>query len=581
MESLFGPASDPGVDTPEAMRCSLMPHQRIGLKWLLDHERGDRKGGVLADDMGLGKTIQALALMLENRPPEGSIYKTTLIVAPMTLFEQWRREIRTKIKPGHRLSVYILHGTSKKNISVRQLLGHDVVLTNYEHLAAEFKALNTGTISEALLLLHPRVHFYRVILDECHLIKNRQAFAAKAAFSLKAKYRLAISGTPIMNRLDEMFSLMCFLRIPDFMQWPYFNMHISLPLRKKNAFPEERRNAQRKLNDFRNEMMLIRSKTDLMNGEPIVDIPQCIYHMRPCFPRRDEFDRYHRLRSATEKEIENYLQVADSNYAHLLVRLLRLRQACCHFDLVSGGQPNDDEEQDSDADSDSDSDADVDVEEDPTPSASESQRAARAKKKARARAPRTEEFYRELGARYHMPSTKITKILEILETIRDTRPGEKALVFSSFTSFLDLLVLALRRAGFARRRVGRYDGTMSAADKDAAVAEFTAPGGGITILLLGLKSGNAGLNLTRANHVVFAEPHWNPFLELQAVDRAHRLGQTRTVYVYKLFVWNTIEQDILGMQEKKKLIVGAMMGTGVEGTGLTGEELLSLLRRSN
>lgn len=504
------------------------------------------------------------------------MYKTTLIVAPLALLKQWPHEIETKVKPGHKLSVHVLHGTGK-NISTAQLLSYDVVLTNYETLAADFKSLDTRSTST--ILLQPTVQFYRVILDESHLIKNRKTFAARAAFKLNAKYRLAISGTPIMNKTDEMFSLMCFLRIPDYMDWGYFNAHIGLHLRKKNARPEERSSAQRKLNDFCSEMMLIRSKSDLVDGQPIINIPERSYRTERCQFDTRELDTYTALENKVMREVRTHMRTKQNNFAYVLVRLLRLRQACCHPSLVMENGLNDDEEmeeQDSDAVSESDSGADVDGDLEPSPT--KSQRSAKSKTIARIKT-RTEEYYRQID-RIYEPSTKIRKTLEILTEIRDNAPGEKALVFSWFTSFLDILVVALRRAGFGAH-VKRYDGTMSPADKDTAVTEFMDPNSGTTILLLSLKSGNAGLNLNRANHVLFMEPYWNPFVETQAIDRAHRIGQTRPVIVYRLTIPKTIEERVLELQEKKKRMVGTTLGTGVENSGLTESEVLNLLRRSD
>lgn len=229
-DSIFGdPASDDeisdaslkqeqtprGVDTPDAMSCVLMPHQRIGLEWLLKHENGTDKGGVLADDMGLGKTIQALALIFAN-PPKDPARKTTLIVAPLALLQQWPREIYEKTRPGHKVRVHVFHAKGRQ-ISVRQLLSYDVVLTNYDSLSAEFKMSETK--KTGMILLHPDVYFHRVILDEAHNIKNRDTFAARGAYRLQADYRLAMTGTPLMNKSEELYSVLRFLDIPKYNEW--------------------------------------------------------------------------------------------------------------------------------------------------------------------------------------------------------------------------------------------------------------------------------------------------------------------------------------------------------------------------
>lgn len=516
--SLFGdPSSDddtsdtvlkpelplPGVDTPNAMSCVLMPHQRIGLEWLLKHENGADKGGILADDMGLGKTIQALALIFAN-PPKNPARKTTLIVAPLSLLQQWPREIDEKTKPGHKLRVHKFHGKGRQ-ISARQLLSCDVVLTNYESLTAEFKMSETK--KTGMVLLHPDVHFHRVILDEAHNIKNRETCAARGAYRLRADYRLAMTGTPLMNKPEELYSVLRFLDIPLYNEWEYFNRHIARPLQDA-SFGNATLSllAMRRINDLKNRTMLVRKKTDLLDGKPIITLPGRTDVTEYCTFDNDELAFYLALQNKVQIEVRRFMKASkgEKKFTNLLVKLLRLRQACCHPDLLvsrekddKGEEPEylDDldletsaaflqdstgAEQTSLASIDFSSMTRVEIqallaEPEPEPK--------KPKKKSRTKAEMLA-YYRELEEDYQ-PSAKIRKTLEILESIRETSPQDKIIIFSFFTSFLDILAIGIRRAGF---KFKRYDGTLNAAEKDQVIREFTTPGSPTKILLTSLKS---------------------------------------------------------------------------------------------
>jgi hypothetical protein len=210
--------------TPEAMKYPLMEHQKLGLAWMKSMEEGSNKGGVLADDMGLGKTIQALALMV-SRPSDDPERKTTLIVAPVALTQQWKREIERMLRPEkHQLSVFILHGERKAGTNhFNHLKKHDVVLTTFGTIASEFKRkIDWGNkpqdhpSSPPLPLLGQHSKFYRVIIDEAQCIKNKGTKAAQACSSLESTYRWCMSGTPMMNSVNELYSLIHFLRIPPY-----------------------------------------------------------------------------------------------------------------------------------------------------------------------------------------------------------------------------------------------------------------------------------------------------------------------------------------------------------------------------
>ena len=225
-------------------------HQKLSLTWMKSMEEGTNNGGILADDMGLGKTISALALIL-SRPSmdrarkvcsqprvilksPSNMLQTTLVVGPVALLRQWDREIRQKVKPGYRLSTHMAHGQSRK-FGWDELRNHDVVLTSYGTLGAEYRRLekflekqagnphyDQAPMRKLFPLLGPKSLFYRVILDEAQCIKNKATGSARAACSLKSTYRWCLTGTPMMNNVGELYSLIHFLRIKPYNEYTRF-----------------------------------------------------------------------------------------------------------------------------------------------------------------------------------------------------------------------------------------------------------------------------------------------------------------------------------------------------------------------
>lgn len=211
--------------TPDQLVCALYEHQKLALAWMKSMEEGTNKGGILADDMGLGKTISTLALMV-SRPSQDRRRKTTLIVGPVALVRQWQDEIKRKIKFEHRFSVFLYHG---KKATWDNLREYDVVLTTYGTLAAEFKRLEKAELERKMNpvtdqewidsgkkrfpFLGPASKWYRVILDEAQYIKNKNTQSSQAACHLHALSRFCLTGTPMMNGVVELYSLIKFLRI--------------------------------------------------------------------------------------------------------------------------------------------------------------------------------------------------------------------------------------------------------------------------------------------------------------------------------------------------------------------------------
>ncbi|KAL1873387.1 hypothetical protein Plec18167_006438 [Paecilomyces lecythidis] len=691
--------------TPEALKYPLMEHQKLGLAWMKSMEESEQKGGILADDMGLGKTIQALALIVA-RPSIDPERMTTLIVAPVALMQQWKREIERMLRPGKfQKSIYVLHG-DKRSVKYKDLKKYDVVLTTFGTLASEFKRREewrerhgrNGNISHetySLPILGPGCKWYRTIIDEAQCIKNRNTKAALAACCIDSTYRWCMSGTPMMNAVTELHSLLRFLRIRPYCELERFNAVFTRPLKSSSTSAQSK--AMRQLQVLLKAVLLRRTKTSEIDGKPILQLPPRITEEVHAVFSDDEQELYQALETRTQLQFNKYLKAGTvgRNYSNVLVLLLRLRQACCHphllsdfsvdvnastgeLDLVANAKefgqevvirlkendnlecpvcidavenpiiffpcghstcaecfarisdpalavrlghdgsvevkcPNcrakvdpkkvtdhvsfrkvhypeegggiaqdeaqeedevDEEDDDSDDNSDEDDSASlsrfiVDDEENGEGNAKPKKtkgkgkaKSARGKKRTLAELKKEGMKNAKAKAKYlrrlektWVTSAKIEKTMEILEQTESRNEGEKTIIFSQFTSLLDLLEIPVMRKGW---RYHRYDGSMKPAERNSAVIDFT-DNPDCRVMLVSLKAGNSGLNLVAASQVIIFDPFWNPYIEEQAIDRAHRIGQMREVRIHRVLVKNTVEDRILALQEKKReLIEGAL-----------------------
>ncbi|KAL7948399.1 SNF2 family N-terminal domain-containing protein [Trichoderma barbatum] len=325
--------------TPEGLKHALYPHQTLALTWMKKMETGTNKGGILADDMGLGKTISTLALMLSR--PAQSRPKTNLIIGPLALIRQWEEEIYKKTKPSHRLSVFVYHN---KKATADDLLKFDVVLTTYGTIAQELKRLdkfmednagrnidfNDRANAAKFPLLNPRKsNFYRVILDEAQCIKNHNTKTAKACHKLMATHRWCLTGTPMMNGVLELYSLLCFLRIKPYCIWDQFRKSFGV-LFGRNGDPKNV--AMNRLRALLKAVMLRRKKDSKLDGKPILRLPKKMEEVVYAELSGDERDFYNQLEKKSQVQFSKYLREGSvgKNYSSILVLLLRLRQACCH-----------------------------------------------------------------------------------------------------------------------------------------------------------------------------------------------------------------------------------------------------------
>ncbi|CRG84481.1 putative ATP-dependent helicase C582,10c [Talaromyces islandicus] len=351
--------------TREGLKVKLLPHQIDGVEWMRDKENGLKKtkgvlpkGGILADDMGLGKTVQSIALILTNpksvheakdgdkaeskrKIPEG-VDKGTLIVAPLALIKQWESEIEGKIERSHRLRVCVYHGPSRSKYST-ELKDYDVVITTYGTLSSEHAASGKDGVGCF------GVRWYRIILDEAHTIKNRNAKATQAACALDAQYRWCLTGTPLQNNLDELQSLIKFLRIKPYDDLASWRDQITRPLNNgRGGLAIKRLQVYLKAFMKRRTKDVLKLNSNLKPGEKSADeegskkssngfqiTKREVIKVESDFtPAELEF--YQRLEQRTDSRLSQMMGGSSLNYASALVMLLRLRQACNHPDLVNG-----------------------------------------------------------------------------------------------------------------------------------------------------------------------------------------------------------------------------------------------------
>lgn len=353
--------------TLEGIKVKLLPHQVEGVKWMKGRELGPvkrgkvPKGGILADDMGLGKTLQSLSLIISNPRPnrdepgwkktfEG-VERSTLVVAPLALIRQWEAEIKEKVSKSHRLAVCVHHGPNRTK-KPQDLTKYDVVITTYQILVSEH-----GHCTDKLKAGCFGVNWYRVILDEAHTIKNRNAKGTKACYALDSQFRWCLTGTPMQNNLDELQSLVKFLRIQPYDDLQHWRDNIDKPMKNGKGHL-----ALRRLHALLRSFMKRRTKEILKEegallpgGKKALEAakdgdakpPTSAFKIteRKVVPVSTKFTAaerrfYNKLEEKADKSLEAMMK-QKVNYANALVLLLRLRQACNHPKLVQSNLDKD------------------------------------------------------------------------------------------------------------------------------------------------------------------------------------------------------------------------------------------------
>ncbi len=472
---------------PGTLQASLRPYQLEGYQWALRLAEAGL-GAVLADDMGLGKTLQALAVLLQ-RAPGGA----ALVVAPTSLTGNWLAEAR-RFAPA--LICHDFAAAADRDALVDAAAAGEVVVVSYQ-----LQQIHAATFA--------RRRWHTLVLDEAQAIKNAAAKRSQAAFDLGADFRLALSGTPVENRLAELWSIMRVCNPGLLGTLAQFNARFAVPIER-----DRHRGAQRVLRRLVEPFLLRRTRAQVLDDLP----PRTELTLRV---QGDDTERahYEALRRQALRDAERALSSGTPGQGHLnvLAQLMRLRRAACDPRLV-------------------------------TP---------------------------EIG----VTGAKVQAFAELAAEI--VANGHKALVFSQFVDFLSLLREPLDAAGIAYQYL---DGSTPSATRNERVAAFQAGRG--DLFLISLKAGGFGLNLTVADYVIIADPWWNPAAEDQASGRAHRIGQTRPVTVYRLVHQGTLEEKIVALHQDKRELADSVLatedeagaGAGAGGAPWHAQELLELMR---
>lgn len=466
------------IAAPSGFVGKLRDYQREALGWFNFLQRFGF-GGCLADDMGLGKTVQVLALLESRRngTNKGECSKTrvahvssrakttpSLVVVPRSLVFNWQQEA-ARFTPALRV---LTHTGAARSKDCKQLENYDLIITTYGTLRCD-----AGHLQET--------EFDLVILDEAQAIKNARTESAKAVRLLRAKHRLALSGTPIENHLGELWSLFEFLNPGMLGASSVFQLSTN-GTRAPND--ETRTLLARALRPF----LLRRTKQQVAKELP-EKLEQTIY----CEMESAQRSQYNELRNYYRASLLDTVNRVGINRARIqiLEGLLRLRQSACHPALITG-----------------------------------------------------ESDGNEPNAKLDVLMPRLSEVIE---------EGHKVLVFSQFTSFLAIIRLRLERNGVDYEYL---DGKTR--NRGLAVQRFQSDPR-CKLFLISLKAGGQGLNLTAAEYVFLLDPWWNPAVEAQAIDRAHRIGQTRRVFAYRLIARDTVEEKVLALQTTKRELADAII----------------------
>lgn len=555
-----------GYKIPDSLAKVLRPYQVEGFRWL-NAVSDKRFGGILADEMGLGKTVQMLSYLLSRHERQRKV-GPSLIVCPASLVYNWAGEC-AKFAP--QLNVSVLAGSkaerratlknakswygAEHNDKAEQWAAPDLLITSYDLLRRDLDD-------------YKDLDCYCVTLDEAQYIKNHATKSAHAVRSIDAHHRFALTGTPIENRLSELWSIFDFLMPGMLGTYKHFRDRFEMPILSGDG------NAQAKLQAFVGPFILRRLKSQVLN-----DLPDKIENVITVQLEGEQRKLYAALEQQLRATLNKQRDIEyKTDKIQILAQLTRLRQACCDPRLLFSnvgsnivkkeehiwGAPAREVERADDEPIDELSEtADASANAIVLDAVSSDSSVNRLDPMVAAGKPRK------------VTSAKLDAIEELVSSCQDA--GRKMLIFSQFTSYLDLIAERLRRDGVAYNII---TGSTPKRKRLELVNRFNADD--TPVFLISLKAGNTGLNLTGACVVVHADPWWNAAAQEQATDRAHRIGQTQDVNVYQIVAKDTIEERILKMQQSKsdlahRFVDNAGSGTATGISNLTKDDLLRLL----
>ncbi len=445
---------------PLDLKAELRSYQQKGFEWLLLlNEIG--AGACLADDMGLGKTLQSIATIVyyTNKKPGVK----NIIICPSSLIYNWQQEFE-RFAPHIKVMVY--HGTSRKSDDI---FSNDVqvIITTYSTMRNDADIICTQPYGMA-------------VIDESHNIKNPSTQITQAVMKLNADFRLALSGTPVVNNTFDLYSQLNFVVPGLFGSREFFKREYADPI--DNRQDEEKVAALKKLTA---PFILRRTKEQVAK-----DLPDKTESVLWCEMNGLQRNVYEDILQQTRNSI--FLDVKKNGFSKskfsILQGMTKLRQVCSSPLLL----PEDDQ---------------------------------------------------------HTPCSESVKMNVLMDELNNILSAHKALVFSQFSSMLHLLAEACTKRGLT---FYHFDGQTPPAERAEMVKAFQQPDNKVNLFLISLKAGNTGLTLTAADYVFLFDPWWNTAVEDQAIDRTHRIGQTKNVFAYKMICKNTIEEKIIHLQQKKK-----------------------------
>lgn len=610
------------ADQPAMVATVLLPYQRQGLQWMLDHESPKlpqdgsdevvqlwkrscgyysniatsfsvkqpptlASGGILADDMGLGKTLQTISLIVAD--PHKS-KEPTLIICPLSVMSNWSGQAASHVKKKHQLRHLIYHGQGNKGLTPEQFQEYDLVVTTYQTMTQELfpcgKDIPESVPARTGLF---SIKWRRIVLDEGHSVRNPKAKMSIAASTLMAQSRWVLTGTPIVNSLKDLYSHIKFLRMSGGLhEFDIFNGTLIRPL--KNNEPHARMLLQALMST-----LCLRRMKDMKFID--LKLPELTWHKYPIKLLTHEQERY----DAFKSEAKGLLETAKSKKADgstmtdLLEVLLRLRQTCNHWklcgedrirrimDLVEENKAIDvtnaanrralQDLLQIRIDSQEDCPVCMDSMTAPVITACSHAFCRECIEKVittqhkcpmcRTEVPNNDLLIEpaanfgesEEGLQIDAEATS-SKIESLVQVLKASDNDAKTVVFSQWTSFLDLVQTQLLRHGF---NFTRLDGKMNSTRRDVAIQTLNEDPN-CKILLASLSVCSVGLNLVAANQVILSDSWWAPAIEDQAVDRVHRLGQTRPCKVIRLSVEGTIEDEVLEIQAKKRQLASMAFG---------------------
>ncbi|KAI4872692.1 hypothetical protein NFI96_032483 [Prochilodus magdalenae] len=554
-------------------------------------ESKHKRGTVVLDDVDFGSALESGCVSSSKKSlkkisskstgADKNLIRPTLIVCPLSVLSNWMDQFEMHVREDVKLKVYLYYGPDRRR-ETSFLSKQDVVLTTYNVVSSDYGSKETGA-------LH-KVRWLRVVLDEGHVIRNPNAQQSKAVLELQAERRWILTGTPIQNSLKDLWMLISFLKLKPFDVREWWTRIIQRPVMTGD------KEGLKNLQALVKTITLRRTKNSKVSGQALLKLPEKTVFVQHVELSQEERDEYEREKAEGRRIISRYVKedTVMRNYADVLAILVRLRLHCCHCGLVgkqtaavTDSSPDELRERllskiQLVLSSGSDEECAVCLDSLRQPVITHCAHVfckpciceVIQSRQGEAKCPlcRADIKSSELveypgedddtgtadGKETWRSSSKVDALMRSLLKLRSEDPTIKSLVVSQFTKFLNLLEVPLRDSGFSFTRL---DGTMGQKARAKAVSELqdTSPGSP-TVMLLSLKAGGVGLNLTAASRVFLMEPAWNPAVEDQCVDRCHRLGQKRDVVITKFVVKDSVEENMVKIQKKKQELVEKVFG---------------------